>query len=84
MLIGKQGCGTVRHAARYSACLQCLHRGVSGSCTGPCPDDRFDLGGVKLSFGPEKNQGSDQVYFTILQADGSFKPVAKLVKIAGQ
>jgi branched-chain amino acid transport system substrate-binding protein len=44
----------------------------------------FDLGGVKLSFGAEKNQGSDQVYFTILQSDGSFKPVAKLAKIAGQ
>jgi branched-chain amino acid transport system substrate-binding protein len=43
----------------------------------------FDLGGVKLSFGPEKNQGSDQVYFTILQPDGSFKPVSKLPKIAG-
>jgi branched-chain amino acid transport system substrate-binding protein len=44
----------------------------------------FDLGGVKLSFGPEKNQGSHQVYFTILQSDGSFKPVSKLAKIAGQ
>src|SRR5476649_2876289 len=43
----------------------------------------FDLGGVKLSFGPTKNQGSDQVYFTILQPDGSFKPVLKLVKTAG-
>jgi branched-chain amino acid transport system substrate-binding protein len=43
----------------------------------------FDLGGVKLSFGPTKNQGSDQVYFTILQTDGSFKPVHKLVKTAG-
>jgi branched-chain amino acid transport system substrate-binding protein len=43
----------------------------------------FDLGGVKLSFGPAKNQGSDQVYFTIIQSDGSFKPVQKLVKTAG-
>jgi branched-chain amino acid transport system substrate-binding protein len=43
----------------------------------------FDLGGVKLSFGPAKNQGSDQVYFTILQPDGSFKPVLKLVKTVG-
>jgi branched-chain amino acid transport system substrate-binding protein len=40
----------------------------------------FDFGGVKLSFGPTKNQGSDQVYFTVLQADGSFKPVARLVR----
>jgi branched-chain amino acid transport system substrate-binding protein len=44
----------------------------------------FDLGGVNLKFGSTKNQGSDQVYFTILQADGSFKPVSKLVKTAGQ
>jgi branched-chain amino acid transport system substrate-binding protein len=40
----------------------------------------FDLGGVKLSFSPSNNQGSDQVYFTILQSDGSFKPVQKLAK----
>lgn len=43
----------------------------------------FNLGGVNLSFGPAKNQGSDQVYFTILQLDGSFKPVTKLEKTAG-
>ena len=43
----------------------------------------FDLGGVQLNFGPAKNQGSDQVYFTILQPDGSFKPVVKFVKTAG-
>ena len=43
----------------------------------------FDLGGVKLSFGPSNNQGSDQVYFTILQSDGSFKPVQKLQKPTG-
>ena len=40
----------------------------------------FDFGGVTLSYGPTKNQGSDQVYFTVLQADGSFKPVARLVR----
>jgi branched-chain amino acid transport system substrate-binding protein len=44
----------------------------------------FDLGGVKLSFGPAKNQGSDQVFFTILQADGIFRPVARLPKMAWQ
>ena len=42
--------------------------------------DPFDLGGVKLSFGPARNQGSDAVYFTVLQADGTFKPVSRLVK----
>jgi ABC-type branched-subunit amino acid transport system substrate-binding protein len=40
----------------------------------------FDLGGVKLSFSATQNQGSNQVYFTVLQADGSFRPVTKLVK----
>ncbi len=44
----------------------------------------FDLGGVVLSYGPSKNQGSDQVFFTILQADGSFKPVVRLNKMAGR
>ena len=42
----------------------------------------FDLGGLTLSYGPARNQGSDQVFFTILQADGSFKPVARLIKLA--
>jgi len=40
----------------------------------------FDLDGFELIYGPEKNQGMDQVFFTILQADGSFKPVTRLVK----
>jgi ABC-type branched-subunit amino acid transport system substrate-binding protein len=44
----------------------------------------FDLGGLTLSYSATKNQGSDQVFFTILQADGSFKPVVRLVKMAGQ
>ena len=44
----------------------------------------FDLGGVVLKFGSDKNQGSNQVYFTVLQADGSFRPVSKLVKTATQ
>ena len=43
----------------------------------------FDLGGVTLTFGSSKNQGSDRVYFTVLQPDGSFKPVEKLSKVAG-
>ncbi|HEY2528370.1 MAG TPA: hypothetical protein VGJ20_10570 [Xanthobacteraceae bacterium] len=44
----------------------------------------FDLGGVVLSYGPDKNQGSDQVFFTIMQADEWFRPVLRLIKIAGQ
>jgi branched-chain amino acid transport system substrate-binding protein len=44
----------------------------------------FDFGGFALRYGPARNQGSDQVYFTILQGDGSFRPVVHLAKIAGQ
>lgn len=44
----------------------------------------FDLGGVTLAFSGENNQGSNQVYLTILQADGSFKPVTKLVNAAAK
>jgi branched-chain amino acid transport system substrate-binding protein len=44
----------------------------------------FDLGGVTLRYSPTNNQGSDQVYFTILQADGTFKPVTRLVRMATQ
>ena len=41
--------------------------------TGP-----FDLGGVTLSYGPDDNQGMDQVFLTVIQADGSLKPVDRL------
>jgi hypothetical protein len=44
----------------------------------------FNLGGAVLSYRPDKNQGADQVFFTITQADGSFKPVVPLIKMVGQ
>ena len=37
-----------------------------------------DLGGVQLSYGLQDNQGMDQVFLTVIQADGSFKPVTRL------
>ena len=40
----------------------------------------FELGGVKLTFSATQNQGSNQVYFTVLQSDGLFRPVTRLVK----
>ena len=40
----------------------------------------FDFGGVKLNYAATKNQGMDEVFFTILQADGSFRPVTRLLK----
>ncbi len=44
----------------------------------------LDLRGVAPSYGPDKNQGSDEVLFMIMQADGSFKPLVRLIKMAGQ
>jgi len=32
-----------------------------------------DIAGFRLSFGPDRNQGSDQVYLTELKADGGFE-----------
>ncbi len=39
----------------------------------------FDLGGFKLTFSLENNQGSSDVFLTILQRDGAFKPAGDLV-----
>jgi ABC-type branched-subunit amino acid transport system substrate-binding protein len=38
----------------------------------------FDLGGITLSYGLDNNQGMDRVFFTVIQADGSFKPIDRL------
>lgn len=38
----------------------------------------FDLGGVTLAYGPNDNQGMDQVFLTVIEPDGSFRPVSRL------
>jgi len=38
----------------------------------------FDLGGITLSYGPDDNQGMDQVFLTVIRADGNLKPVDRL------
>ena len=38
----------------------------------------FDLGGITLDYGPDDNQGMDQVFLTVIQDDGSFKAVDRL------
>ena len=38
----------------------------------------FNLGGVTLSYGPNDNQGMDRVFLTVIQSDGSIKPVNHL------
>lgn len=44
----------------------------------------FDLGGVRLNYSASKNQGMDEVFFTILQSDGSFRPVTRLQRTVRQ
>jgi branched-chain amino acid transport system substrate-binding protein len=39
---------------------------------------KFDIGGLVMTFGPDKNHGLDDVFLTVIDADGSFKPVLKL------
>jgi branched-chain amino acid transport system substrate-binding protein len=39
---------------------------------------KFDLGGITLSYGPDNNQGMHQVFLTVIQADGSIKPIERL------
>jgi len=39
---------------------------------------KFSIGGLVMTFGPDKNDGLDEVFMTVIQADGSFKPVQKL------
>ena len=43
----------------------------------------FDLGGVKLSYGADDNQGSDAVFLTVIQPDGGFKPITSLNEAGG-
>jgi hypothetical protein len=42
----------------------------------------FDLGGFKLAYSDSNNRGSDQVFLTVIQADGNFKAVDRLEKPA--
>ena len=38
----------------------------------------YDLGGIKLTFGPNDSQGSDEVFLTVIDKGGKFKPVRSL------
>lgn len=42
----------------------------------------FDVGGLKMSFGPQDNEGLDKVFMTVIQPDGSFKAVEKLMRMS--
>lgn len=43
----------------------------------------FDLGGLKLSFGPEDNQGLDEVFLTVLDDEGRFDAVERALPAPG-
>ena len=45
---------------------------------------KFDIGGLAMTFSAEKNEGLDKVFLTVIQADGSFKAVEKLVKVSSK
>jgi ABC-type branched-subunit amino acid transport system substrate-binding protein len=42
----------------------------------------FDIGGLSMTFGPERNEGLDTVFMTVIQGDGSFKPVDRLTRMS--
>ena len=42
----------------------------------------FNLGGVTLTYDGGDNQGMDKVFLTVIQADGSLKPVDRLERLA--
>ena len=43
---------------------------------------RFDIGGLTMTFSAEKNDGLDKVFMTVIQPDGSFKAVDRLIKMS--
>jgi ABC-type branched-subunit amino acid transport system substrate-binding protein len=43
---------------------------------------KFDIGGLMMTFGPDDNEGLDKVWMTIIEADGSFKPIEKMVRMS--
>jgi branched-chain amino acid transport system substrate-binding protein len=43
---------------------------------------KFDVGGLPMMFGPERNEGLDKVFMTVIEADGTFKAVDKLTKVS--
>lgn len=43
---------------------------------------KFNIGGLEMTFGPEDNEGLDKVFMTVIQSDGTFKAVEKLVRVS--
>lgn len=45
---------------------------------------KFDFGGLTMTFGQDDNEGLDQVFMTMIQTDGTFKSVEKLVRVSSK
>ena len=45
---------------------------------------KFDIGGLPMTFVANKNEGLDKVFMTIIQADGTFKAIEKLVRLTSK
>jgi branched-chain amino acid transport system substrate-binding protein len=43
---------------------------------------KFDIGGLPMTFSADKNEGLDKVFMTIIEADGKFKPIEKMIKVS--
>ena len=43
--------------------------------------DKFDLDGFDLDYGFADNQGSDAVYLTVIDSDGSYRPIENLREV---
>jgi ABC-type branched-subunit amino acid transport system substrate-binding protein len=43
---------------------------------------KFDIGGLPMTFSAEKNEGLDKVFLTVMEGDGTFKPIEKMVKVS--
>lgn len=42
----------------------------------------FEIGGLTMTFGPNDNEGLDKVFMTVIQPDGSFKAVDRLIRMS--
>ena len=43
---------------------------------------KFEFGGLTMSFGANDNEGLDQVFMTMIQPDGKFKAIEKMVRLS--
>jgi len=43
---------------------------------------KFDFGDLTMTFGPNDNEGLDQVFMTLIQADGKFKAIEKMIRMS--